>query len=105
MLSGCKKEDSDPSASTSGGTTAGTITEGGATTAGTNPGTTPTPKVIIKYSCMCNPDIVATDDVLKRLRAQNSSTIEEAKLEITQACKDMKQGDQEVRLFACSETL
>lgn len=109
MLSGCKKEDTDTSSAsgeTTGAATAGTntgTTSTGASTGGTNTGATP--KVIIKYSCMCNPDIVAEDDVPKRLRAKNSSTIEEAKLEITEACKDMKSGDQEVRLFACSERL
>lgn len=100
VFSGCKKEDSDAS-STSGGTTG--VTTKGATMAGTD--TSATPKVVIKYSCMCNPDVVAEDDVPKRLRAKNSSTIEEAKLELTQACKAMKSGDQEVRLFACSERL
>ena len=101
VFSGCKKEDSDASAKG-----ASSSTTGGTATAGTNTGTTSTtPKVIIKYSCMCNPDVIAEDDVPKRLRAKNSSTIEEAKLELTQACKAMKPGDQEVRLFACSERL
>ena len=55
----------------------------------------------INYSCMCDPDSVYTDDRVKRIYAINSVTVMEAQQEITQACHDLKSGEQQVNIFAC----
>lgn len=60
---------------------------------------TTTPK--INYSCMCDPDTEYTNDIPKRLYAQNSYTVEEATKKINQACLDRKPGKQNIKLFAC----
>ena len=56
---------------------------------------------LVKYHCMCNPDIVYEGDVPSKIHARKSMSIEEARKEVIQACIDKKQGDQKIRLFAC----